>query len=148
MATNIPILKVDDFLIATIQTALDDRSVLQFQNDLAARVAETGAAGVAIDLTAVDLVDSFMARSLNDIAMAIKLLGAQVALVGIQPHVAMTLVEMGLTIPHAIMALNLQKGLEVLRERFAAEGNQDVNASDEKRETEDGGESSSNHQGR
>ena len=117
MNARIPILKVDGFLIASIQVALDDSSIVEFQQDLLARVSEENTSGVVIDITAVDLVDSFMARSLNDTAVAVHLLGAHLAVVGIQPHVAMTLVEMGLTIPNAVMALNLEKGLELLREK-------------------------------
>ncbi len=114
---RIPILKVDGVLIASIQVALDDRSIVEFQDELLRKVAEENPAGVIIDITAVDLVDSFMARSLNDAAIAVRLLGADLTLVGIQPHVAMTLVEMGLTIPNANTALNLDQGLKALRRR-------------------------------
>jgi len=119
MSLKIPILKVNGFLIASIQVALDDSSIVEFQQDLLRRVSEENTTGVVIDITAVDLVDSFMARSLNDTAVAVHLLGAHLAVVGIQPHVAVTLVEMGLTIPNAFMALNLEKGLEQLREKTA-----------------------------
>jgi rsbT antagonist protein RsbS len=68
-----------------------------------------------VDVTAVDIVDSFMARSLNDIAFAVHLIGARLAIVGLQPSVAITLVEMGLTMPSALMALNLEKGLHLLK---------------------------------
>lgn len=115
MSTKIPILRIDQFLIASIQVALDDHSILDFQQDLLQKVSEEGATGVVIDVTSVDLVDSFMARSLNDAAVAVHLLGAQLAIVGIQPAVAMTLVEMGLTIPNAVSALNLEKGIDLLR---------------------------------
>lgn len=116
---KIPILKVDGVLIASIQVALDDSSILEFQEDLLQRVAEDAPAGVIIDITAVDLVDSFMARSLNDAAIGVHLLGAELTLVGIQPHVAITLVEMGLTIPNANTALNLDQGLRALRKRMS-----------------------------
>lgn len=117
MGLRIPLLKVNGFLIASIQVALDDSSIVEFQQDLLQKVSQENTTGVVIDITAVDLVDSFMARSLNDTAVAVHLLGAHLAVVGIQPHVAMTLVEMGLTIPNAVMALNLEKGLQQLRER-------------------------------
>ncbi len=120
MAVQIPILRVEDFLIVSIQVSLDDRSVIAFQHSLLRRVTEDNAAGVVIDITAVDVVDSFMARSLNDISSAVYLLGAQTVIVGIQPAVAITLVEMGLTIPNAIMQLDLEKGLKILRELLLA----------------------------
>jgi rsbT antagonist protein RsbS len=119
MAVKIPILKIEEFLIASIQTALDDRSVIEFQDDLLERISQSNATGVVVDITAVDLVDSFMARSLNDIAIAVHLLGAHMVIVGMQPAVAMTLVAMGLTVPNALMALNLEKGLKLLREKLA-----------------------------
>jgi rsbT antagonist protein RsbS len=108
-------LKIEKFLVASIQLSLDDRSVVQFQGDLLEKVIDTGANGVVVDITAVDVVDSFMARSLNDIAIAVHLLGAQTVIVGMQPAVAVTLVEMGLTIPSAVTALDLERGLEMLR---------------------------------
>lgn len=117
MTTKTPILRIGSVLIASIQVALDDHSVRDFQQELLQRVSDEGATGAIIDLTAVDLVDSFMARSLNETATAMHLLGAQLAIVGIQPAVAMTLVEMGLMIPNAISTLNLEKGLELLRKR-------------------------------
>ena len=107
MAVKIPILKIESFLIASIQTALDDRSVVGFQDDLLERISATGATGVVVDITAVDLVDSFMARSLNDIAIAVHLLGAHMVIVGMRPAVAMTSVAMGLTVPNALMALRI-----------------------------------------
>ncbi len=115
MTTKIPILKVDGFLVASIQVALDDRSVTALQNDLLNRVAAENARGALIDVTAVDVIDSFLARSLNDMSVAVHLLGAKLVIVGIQPAVATTLVKLGLTIPDAITALNLEKGLNLLR---------------------------------
>jgi rsbT antagonist protein RsbS len=103
--------------------ALDDRSVSHLQQELLQQVCDGGATGVILDVTAVDLVDSFMARSLSEAATAVHLLGAQLVIVGIQPVVAMTLVEMGLTIPNAISALNLEKGLELLRATNASSAN-------------------------
>lgn len=115
MNVKIPILKIENILIASIQFALDDKSVVQFHNDLLESITKTGAIGVVIDITAVDLVDSFMARSLNDIAVASFLLGSQIVIVGMRPEVAITLVRMGLTVPNAKMALNLERGLDLLR---------------------------------
>ena len=117
MAIKIPILKIDDVLIASIYVALDDRSVMEFQHNVLERIATDAAFGVVIDLSAVDLVDSFMARSLNDIASGARLLGANVAIVGLQPDIAWTLVEMGITIRDAITTLDLQTGIDRLRQR-------------------------------
>jgi rsbT antagonist protein RsbS len=116
-SVRIPILKIEDVLVASIQIALDDSAVVRFQGDLLREVARTGAGGVVADITAVDVVDSFMARSLNDIAVSVHLLGAQMVIVGMQPALAVTLVEMGLTIPNALTALDLERGLRLLRSR-------------------------------
>jgi rsbT antagonist protein RsbS len=115
-----PILRVEGVLIASIQQSLDDDAVLAFEESLLNRVAAEGAEGVVIDITAVDVVDSFMARSLNDIAAAVALLGTKLAVVGIQPAAAITLVKMGFTIPAAITALDLEQGLRLLRQTNAA----------------------------
>jgi len=131
MEIKIPILKIDEFLIASIQSSLDDRAVLQFQSDLLKKVSDTNAAGVIVDITAVDVVDSFMARSLNDVASAVHLLGAQMAVVGIQPLVAIILVEMGLTIPNALTALNLDKGLKALRKATRISNNSEFRKEDD-----------------
>lgn len=115
MLTKIPILQIEDQLVASIQVALDDQSVIQFQNDLLEKIVETDASGVVVDITSVDVVDSFMARSINDTAIAVHLLGTEMVIVGMQPAVAITLVEMGLSMPNASTALNLEKGLKLLR---------------------------------
>jgi rsbT antagonist protein RsbS len=113
---QIPILRLGSILVASIQQALDDGSIVAFQQRLLERVANDQAAGVAIDITAVDVVDSFMARCLNDLAIAVGLLGAKMAVVGIQPAVAVSLVEMGFTIPKATTARDLEQGLKLLGE--------------------------------
>jgi rsbT antagonist protein RsbS len=129
MATKIPILNIEHTLLASIQTDLDDVSVVAFQDDLLERISTTGATGVIVDVTAVEVVDSFMARSLNDTAVAVHLLGAQLVVVGMQPSVAITMVRMRLTAPDALTALNLEKGLKLLRasatfkESWSAAGN-------------------------
>lgn len=123
MAIQIPILKIENTLITSIQVALDDKSVIQFQKELLQKVTDTGATSVIIDITAVNLVDSFMARSLNDIAVAVRLLGSQMVIVGMHPHIAITLIEMGLTIPNAVTALDLEKGLELLKNLKTGQNN-------------------------
>jgi rsbT antagonist protein RsbS len=120
-SSQTPILRVEGVLIASIQQSLDDDAVLAFESALLERVAAEGATGVVIDITAVDVVDSFMARSLNDIAAAVALLGTRLAIVGIQPAAAITLVKMGFTIPNAITALDLEQGLRLLRRTMAEE---------------------------
>jgi rsbT antagonist protein RsbS len=127
--TQIPILRVEGFLIASIQQSLDDDAVLAFEQSMLERVAAEDALGVVIDITAVDVVDSFMARTLNDIATAVGLIGAKVAVVGIQPAAAITLVKMGFTIPRAITALDLEKGLRALRAAASADEPEPTNAS-------------------
>lgn len=119
MATRVPILTIDEFLIVSIQVTLDDHAVLQLQEDLLSELTKTEASGVVLDVTAVDVVDSFMARSLDDLATSVRLLGAHMAVVGIQPTVAIPLVRMGLAIPNAVTAVNLQKGLVLLRKKAA-----------------------------
>ncbi len=113
---NIPILKIGDILIVTIQTELTDREIEELNQDILDRIAKVGAEGLIIDISALKVVDSFMARSLNSIASASTLLGSKTVVVGIQPAVALTLVELGLRISWGVeTALNLEKGLEILR---------------------------------
>lgn len=112
---RIPILKIEDYLVASVQMALHDRSAVQFKEDIIERVYETKAKGVIVDLTAVDVVDSFIGRLLNDITEMASLMGAKVVITGLQPAVAITLVELGLEMPGVITALNLEKGIAALR---------------------------------
>lgn len=134
MSIKIPILQIKNQLVASIQVALDDQSVIQFQDDLLTKIVETGASGVVVDITSVDVVDSFMARSINDTAMAVHLLGTEMVIVGMQPAVAITLVEMGLSIPNALTALNLERGLELLRGESESDyGGDDENPSSERK---------------
>jgi rsbT antagonist protein RsbS len=108
---RIPILKIGDTLIASIQTELHDASAVQFKDDLLERIHTIRAQGVVIDLTAVEVVDSFIGRLISDIGAMCGLMGAQVVLTGLQPAVAITLVELGLELPRIQTALNLEKGL-------------------------------------
>jgi rsbT antagonist protein RsbS len=118
MATElirIPILQIENFLVASIQVALHDRSAVQFRDDLLQRIFETKAKGLIIDLTAVDIVDSFIGRLIGDVAEMAALMGTRVVVSGLQPAVAITLTELGLELPGVITALNLEKGITVLR---------------------------------
>jgi rsbT antagonist protein RsbS len=110
-ALRIPILKIGNTLITSIQTELHDASAVQFKDDLLERIHTTRARGVVIDLTAVELVDSFIGRLISDIGAMCSLMGTQVVLTGIQPAVAITLVELGLELARVRTALNLEKGL-------------------------------------
>ncbi len=112
---RIPILKIGDILIASIQVALHDASAVQFKDDLLQKIHTSRARGVIIDLTALDVVDSFIGRLIADIAAMAGLMGTRVVLTGLQPAVAITLVELGLELPRVITALNLEKGLSVLQ---------------------------------
>lgn len=119
---KIPILRLGRVLLASIQVDLTDSDALQFQNDLVNRIAELEALGIVIDITALDVVDSFMARVINDTAGMARLLGAEVVICGIQPFVAMTLVEMGRDLIGADCVFNLDQGLKLLRDRIALRG--------------------------
>lgn len=114
-STRIPILKVGDVLIASIQVALHDASAVQFKDDLLEKIHATKARGVIIDLTAIDVVDSFIGRMIADIAAMAGLMGTRVILTGLQPAVAITLVELGLELPRVLTALNLEKGLAMMQ---------------------------------
>lgn len=110
-----PILKQGDFLIATVQSALSDREVLQLQDDLAERVGTFRSRGVIVDVTALDLMDSFVSRAFRSMALMAKLKGADTVIVGIQPEVAFALVQLGLTLDGVNTALDLEEGLAFLR---------------------------------
>lgn len=112
---RIPILKIGDVLVASVQVALHDASAVQFKDDLLQKIHDTKSRGVIIDLTAIDVVDSFIGRMIADIASMAGLMGARVVLTGLQPAVAITLVELGLELPNVLTALNLEKGLDVMR---------------------------------
>ncbi len=113
---HIPILRLGDFLLVTIQTELDDRLALTLQDDVTARISKTGARGLLLDISAVEVVDSFIGRMLVNIALMARILGAETVLVGMQPAVAITLVELGLSLPGMRTALDVDKGMVVLRE--------------------------------
>lgn len=115
MNPRIPILKLYNCLLISIQWELDDQTALQFQEDLLQKIHETGANGVVIDLTSVDVIDSFIAKVLGDVISMSKLMGAKVVLTGIQPAVAITLIELGIQLEDVQTALDLEKGLETLQ---------------------------------
>ncbi|GAB3214310.1 STAS domain-containing protein [Marinactinospora thermotolerans] len=114
MTTRVPILKVGHILLVSIQVDLDDQAVMALQEDLSERIVATGARGVIIDITAVEFVDSFIGRMLSTIAGISRMLDAETVVVGMQPAVAITLVELGLTLDGIRTALDLEKGMRLL----------------------------------
>ncbi len=112
---RIPILRMGEFLLVTIQVDLHDRLATTLQDDLGESLTSTGARGVLIDISALHTVDSFIARVLGNIAQMSRMLDAETVLVGMQTTVAMTLVEMGVSLPGILTALNAEKGMARLR---------------------------------
>ncbi len=113
---RVPVLKIGEILLVSIQIDLDDQSALQLQEDLSDRIVETGAHGVIIDISALEIVDSFIGRMLSTIAAVSRVLDAETVVVGMRPAVAITLVELGLSLNGVRTALNVDKGLEILAE--------------------------------
>jgi rsbT antagonist protein RsbS len=113
---RIPILKLKDTLLVSIQMDLSDDDALQFQEDLVEQTRDSVAAGVVIDITALEVVDSFMARVLNDTANMVRLVGAETVICGMQPAVALTLTEMGRELVGVETALNLDQAVDRLGE--------------------------------
>lgn len=115
----VPILKQGPYLIASIQSALSDQDLVQLRDDLAELVGRRRARGVIVDVTALDVLDSFATRTLRAIAYMTKLRGAETVIVGIQPEVALSMVQLGLTLPDVATALDLEEGLAFLDGRLA-----------------------------
>ena len=112
---RIPILKMGDLLLVSIQVDMHDQLALTLQDDLTERISKTGARGVLIDISAVEVVDSFIGRMIANIAGMARILDARTVLVGMQPAVAITLVELGLTLPGVRTALDVERGMALLR---------------------------------
>lgn len=112
---RIPILKMGSYLLVTIQVDMHDRLALNLQEDLTQRIADTRASGVLIDISSLEMVDSFIGRMLGNIAGMSRVLGAATVVVGMQPSVAITLVELGLSLTGVRTALNVERGMELLR---------------------------------
>lgn len=111
---HVPILKQGSYLIASIQDALTDEDLAQLRQELVARVGQYRSRGVIIDVTALDVLDSFASRTLRDLAHTITLRGAETVIVGIQPDVAFSMVRLGLSLAGAQTALDLEDGLALL----------------------------------
>ena len=116
---KIPILRYGDTLLCSIQVDLTDEEALEFQSDVLQMAKKTDAKGAVIDITALDVVDSFMARVLNDTAEMVRLMGSEVVVCGIQPSVALTLTEMGRGLIGVDTALNLEQGMNKLQQLIA-----------------------------
>ena len=112
---HIPILRMGEYLLVTIQVDMHDRLVMALQDDLTNRIAETSARGGLIDISALDMVDSFIGRMIGNIAGISRVLDAKTVLVGMRPAVAITLVELGLSLPGVRTALDVEKGMALLR---------------------------------
>ena len=112
---RIPILKMGDFLLVTIQVDMHDRLAMALQEDLIAKVSATGAKGVLIDISSLEIVDSFIGRMFSNIAAMTRVLDAATVVVGMRPAVAITLVELGLSLPGVRTALDVERGIELLR---------------------------------
>jgi rsbT antagonist protein RsbS len=114
---RIPILRMGEFLLVTIQVDMHDQLALRLQDDLTQAIDKKGAKGVLIDISALEMVDSFIGRMIADIS-GMAILDAKTVLVGMQPAVAITLVELGLSLPGVETALNVERGMQLLRRRL------------------------------
>jgi len=122
---RIPILKMGRFLLVTIQVDMHDRLALALQDDLTARISETGARGVLIDISGLEIVDSFIGRMLANIAAMSRVLDAETVVVGMRPAVAITLVELGLSLQGVRTALNVERGMAALEASVEPVGRHD-----------------------
>ena len=120
---RIPILKMGDYLLVTIQVDMHDRLALTLQDDLTEGIAKTRARGVLIDISSLEIVDSFIGRMLGNIAAMSRVLDAETVVVGMRPAVAITLVELGLSLPGVRTALNVENGMRMLQGGAASQEN-------------------------
>ena len=128
---KIPILRMGPFLLVTIQVDLYDRLALNLEADLVRMVSNTNARGVLIDISAVSIVDSFMGRIMGNIANMSKILDAETVVVGMQPAVAITLIELGMPLKGVHTALNVERGMQLLRSKIDTPPDEDLNAEDD-----------------
>jgi rsbT antagonist protein RsbS len=117
---RIPILKMGGLLLVSIQVDMHDRLAMQLQDDLMSRISDTGAHGVLIDISALEMVDSFIGRMLGNIAAMSRVLDAETVVVGMRPAVAITLVELGMSLPGVRTALDVERGMALLASAAAA----------------------------
>jgi len=116
---RIPILKLGNYLLVSIQVDMHDQLALNLQDELTARIVQDNAKGVLIDISALEVVDSFIGRMLANIASMARILDAETVVVGMRPAVAITMVELGLSLPGVRTALNVEKGIEILNSLVA-----------------------------
>ena len=119
---RIPIIKLYDKLLVSIQVALSDQLVAQLKDDITREIDRTGARGLVIDLSGIDVMDSYISRSIRDIGLTAQLMGVNTVISGIEPMIAMTLVEMGLNLTGAESALNLETAIELLDRKKGLHG--------------------------
>ncbi len=112
---RIPILRMGNYLLVTIQVDMHDRLAMTLQDDLTQQISKTDAVGVLIDISSLEIVDSFIGRTLANIAAMARVLDAETVVVGMQPAVAITLVELGMSLPGVRTALNVESGMELLQ---------------------------------
>jgi len=122
---RIPILRMGEFLLVTIQIDMHDQLALTLQDDLSNAIQKNASKGVLIDISSLEMVDSFIGRMVADISGIGRILGAESILVGMQPAVAITLVELGLSLPGVATALNVERGMALLRRKIDADGTDD-----------------------
>jgi rsbT antagonist protein RsbS len=118
---RIPILRIGDLLLVTIQVDMHDRLAMTLQDDLTNQIVASNARGVLIDISSLDMVDSFIGRMLSNISSMSGVLSAKTVVVGMQPAVAITLVELGMSMPGVQTALNVERGMQLLREDVDAD---------------------------
>lgn len=128
---RIPILKMGSALLITIQVDMHDQLALQLEEDLTDRIARTAARGVLIDISSLEIVDSFIGRMLDNIAAVSRILDAETVVVGMRPAVAITLVELGLSLRGVRTALNVERGMALIRRRLAEEAGADSGMDDD-----------------
>ena len=119
---HIPVLKMGAYLLVTIQVDMHDRLAMTLQDDLMARIVSARAKGVLIDISALEMVDSFIGRMLGEIASMSRILDAETVVVGMRPAVAITLVELGLSLTGVRTALNIERGMDLLRSLISERG--------------------------
>ncbi|MGB7190064.1 MAG: STAS domain-containing protein [Acidobacteriaceae bacterium] len=127
---RIPILKIGDCLLVTIQVDMHDQLAISLQEDLTAQIAKYASKGVLIDISSLEIVDSFIGRTLANIAAMSRVLDARTVLTGMQPAVAITLVELGMSLPGIKTALNVERGMEVLKEFIGRDTEPESDASE------------------
>ena len=127
---RIPILKMGEFLLVTIQVDMHDRLAMALQDDLTGAIVKNLSRGVLIDISSVEIVDSFIGRMLSNIAAMSRILDAETVVVGMQPSVAITLVDLGLSLPGVRTALNVERGMALLRDSIGRQETGDADSDD------------------